>query len=176
MTHLESQWAWSRIEAMADDTLTAAERRRMRKAMAADRQLNRAVEDAMSLRGELAHLNRAQVPVALRRRLLSIPGDRPQAPAGFLPVAVAIAAVVAVLVGLAVLLQRAPAPAPAAAAQAQAKAEAVEDFAVAMTYLRRSAVITSAEVSTAVGDGLRDAMAVSREAARKEKRELKNGG
>lgn len=174
MTHLESQWAWSRIEAMADDTLTAAERRRMRKAMAADRQLNRAVEDAMSLRGELAHLNRAQVPVALRRRLLSIPGDRPQAPAGFLPVAVAIAAVVAVLVGLAVLLQRAPAP--AAAAQTQAKAEAVEDFAVAMTYLRRSAVITSAEVSTAVGDGLRDAMAVSREAARKEKRELKNGG
>lgn len=174
VTHLESQWAWSRIEAMADGTLTAAEQQRMRKAMATDRQLCRAVEDAMSLRDELARLKRAPVPAALGRRLFSIPSGRPQAPVGFLPAAVGLAAVAALVVGLATLLQRTPAPAPAPAAQAQA--EAVEDFAVAMTYLRRSAVLTSAELSTAVGDGLRDVLAVSREAARKEKREPKNGG
>ena len=45
-----------------------------------------------------------------------------------------------------------------------------------MTYLRRSAVIASTEVTTTVGGGLRDALTGNREAARNDKRERKNGG
>jgi len=168
---------------MADGTLTRDERRRLRNAMAADPQLRRAVDDAVALRRELGHLARVPVPHALSRRLLGIANGLPHGPAQRVPsvawsVGLAAAAAVAVA-GVAFMLLR-PAPEPQrkpVAARSDDRDEAVQQFEIAMAYLRRSATIASTEVTTAVGGGLRDALSASREKSRDQKQERrKNGG
>lgn len=180
MNDLDNHWAWSQVEAMADRSLDAASARRMRAAMAKDAELREAVERAGALRHELARLRHVPVPSGQRRRLLNIargarasrgPALRRAAPIAF---AMAVAAAAAAI-GLSALLQRPSPPAPTPQAQALA------DFETAMAYLQRSAAIAGDEVTTAVGGGLRDALAVSRDAvsrdaAQQKKQQPKNGG
>jgi hypothetical protein len=183
VSDIDNQWAWSQVEAMADRSLDAASARRMRAAMAKDGELRKAVERAATLRYELARLGRLPVPSGQRRRLLSIASRTGAAsPVGravwrTLPIAVATVAVGAI--GLSALLHRlappAP-PAPTAPTAPTAQDRAVSEFETAMTYLHRSAVVAASEVSTAVGGGLRDAVAVSRDAIHQKKHEPKNGG
>jgi hypothetical protein len=170
---LDNQWAWSQVEAMADRSLDAASARRMRAAMAKDAELRKAVEGAAALRYELARLARVPVPPAQRRRLLSIANGTRVSPVGrtlwrTVPIAAATAAAAAI--GLSTLLHRPSPPVPSA------QARAVSDFETAMTYLHRSAVVAATEVTTAVGGGMRDALAVSRDAMQQKKQEPKNGG
>jgi hypothetical protein len=166
VSDLDDRWAWSQVEAMADDTLPRADEQRMRAAMAADARLRQAVARAATVRGELKRLARAPVPPSQRRRLLQIPNASPRADSKrvrlFVPaVGLAVAAAAAIAVTALLETSRAPRPAPPEA-QAQAQAQAVADFAVAMTYLRRSAAIASTDVTTAV----RGALPGGREAAR----------
>jgi hypothetical protein len=177
VTDLETQWAWSRVEAMADRSLRGAERRRMRDAMAADPKLERAVVSATALRRELERLAHIPTPTTLRRRLLGIAGDRQHtAPWIRLTATWAVAFAGAAAVAAFVLLRAAPEQTPSPeVARAKTQAEAVEDFAIAMSYLQKSATIANAEVTTAVGGSLHDAL--SREADHEQKRaRRKNGG
>jgi hypothetical protein len=74
---LNSSWAWSQIEAMADGSLRGRERQRMRRHMEADPRLRRAVEDAREMRAALRGLPRARAPHGLLRKLMCIPGLAP---------------------------------------------------------------------------------------------------
>lgn len=176
MSDLENQWAWSQVEAMADASLAAGDERRMRAAMAGDPELRKAVGRAVSLRRELARLGRAAPPRGLARRLLRLPADgvAPRSERRSPPVlafGIAAAAAVAVAAGVVVLLaspQRAAGPTESHAA--------VENFRVAMTYLQHSTAFAGTEVSAALGDGLRDALAISGRAAHEKKQQRKNGG
>lgn len=176
MSDLDNHWAWTQVEAMADRSLDAASARRMRAAMARDPALREAVARAGALRSELACLRHVPVPSGQRRRLLSIArGTRAsRAPAlrRAAPIAAAMAAgmAAAAAIGLSGLLHRPSPPAPTPQAQA------VSDFQTAMAYLQRSAAIAGDEVTTAVGGGLRDALAVSRDAVQQKKQQPKNGG
>jgi len=49
-----SNWAWERIEALADDSLDAADRQRMNEALRADPALSAAVERARAVRAHSA--------------------------------------------------------------------------------------------------------------------------
>ena len=178
MTDIENRWAWSRVEAMADRTLSPVEQRRMRGAMAIDPQLQRAVESAIALRRELRRLGRVPTPSTLRRRLLGITNDgRNPAPwirfSARWAVGCAAAAVAAF-----VLLRTAPeSRPPPEVAPSAAEAQAVEDFVIAMKYLQKSATIANAEVAAAVGGSLNDALSASRDDERERKRQTrKNGG
>jgi hypothetical protein len=181
VTNLESQWAWSRVESMADRSLSADEQRRMRDAMAVDRELNRAVQDAIALRRELKGLARVPKSTALRRRLLDIANDG-QRPASWIRLsatwATGFAAAAALAVAAFVLLRTAPQDAaPPEVAQTKTPDEAIEDFVIAMTYLQKSATIANAEVTAAVGGSLHEALSASRDTEREQRRQLrKNGG
>lgn len=168
--HFEIEWARAQVEAMADGSLTRAERRRMRVLMHAEPELAAAVERARRLRTELASLGRVSVPPGLDARLLAIPGAarRPDRlrPWG-VPLAAAAAGALVALTGLLVLEQTSQ---PAAARQA-----AVRDFQVAMSYLQRSAAVTGDEVTRELSNGLREAFAVSRSAVLGNETESSNG-
>jgi len=180
VTDIENRWAWSRVEAMADRTLSPVDQRRMRGAMAIDPQLQRAVESAIALRRELRRLGRVPTPSTLRRRLLGITNDG-RNPAPWIRFSATWAvgcAAAAVAVVAFVLLRTAPEtrPPPEAAPSA-AEAQAVEDFVIAMKYLQKSATIANAEVAAAVGGSLNDALSASRDEERERKRQpKKNGG
>jgi hypothetical protein len=73
--------------------------------------------------------------------------------------ATAVAGIAVAAVGISVLL-REPSPSP----EAMAREAAVQDFAVAVAYLQRSALLARNEVNEAVGDGVRGAVVVSRQA------------
>lgn len=172
MNRIDAQWAWSQVEAMAEQSLPAADEHRMRAAMTADPALQRAVQHAAAVRRELRRLGHLPPPPGLLARLWRIPHDpsarearawRPRLAAAVLAAAALIA------LGLALLLHRPPAPSPAP----EARAQAVAEFAVAMTYLRRSTVIAQDEVTSAVRGSMREA--ITREAARSRKRDAKNG-
>ncbi len=206
MTDIENQWARNRVESMADGSLPAADAQRMREAMAREPALREAVERAARLRRELGRLGREPVPRGLRRRLLRIgdgpaAGTRvpaPRRPVVRLPLmrlpvtrlgvavsALAAVAVVAVLVAMSGARPHPgarlnpgapPASSPAAAVAAAEDRAAVENFQVAMAYLQRSTLIAGAEVSSAIGSGLRDALVISRKAVRDTRAERKKGG
>jgi len=152
-TSTHDDWAWTRIEAMADDTLAAAERGRMHRAMTADPALGAAVESARRLNAELRRLPRARPPRGLLARLIAVPGRaRSVWPALAAPFgAVAVAAIAALLV---VSAQQAP-PDP--------EAEAIREFALAMAYLQKSAVVTRDEVGGQVGMSLASVLTASRD-------------
>ncbi len=160
-----NDWAWEQIEAMADDSLVGADRRRMRQAMGHDPRLHDAVERARTLRKELQQLSQAPAPAGLRRRLLDIPSGRSLAKLWFMaPVIPAIAAIAAYVV-----IMRAPLPSN------DPGVVALLEFRLAMSYVQKSAAVTSEEISNAVRDGLREAYTISRSSVLGESLELEQG-
>ena len=161
---LSEEWAWTQLEAWADGSLTGESRARMDAAMAADPRLRAAAERAVAVQRALRAAAPVHMPRDLRRRLLAIPSRAPRARRSFFVAAVASAAAAAavIAVGLWLSLQPAePPPDPRLVAAAQ-------DLETAMRYLQKSAVITQGHVTSAVGTGLRDAFAASREALARE--------
>lgn len=158
---IDTQWAWSQIEAMADGSLAAKDRQRMRGAMAADPHLADAVERARELRRALRGLGGSPVPASLRERLLRIAADaggrgepnrRP--PAYSMPLwswgsaASAAMAIAAVLI----LATRPQAPA------VDERAAALREFQVAMAYLQHSYAVAGEQVRRATERRLREAL------------------
>jgi anti-sigma factor RsiW len=161
MTHrdLSEEWAWSQLEAWADDSLTGESRARMAAALAANPRLKAAAARAVAVRRALRATSQPSVPARLRLQLLAIPG-RSAWPTFALPAAAVVAiAIVAIAVAL-----RPAAPPPLDAQQVAA----MQELETAMRYLQKSAVITENEVTTALGSGLRDAVAASRAAVRQQ--------
>jgi anti-sigma factor RsiW len=159
---LGEEWARSQLEAWADGSLTGESRERMAAALAADSKLRAAAERAVAVRRALRSSPPAPLPAGLRGRLLAIPG-RSVRPSFAVPVAAGVAAAV-----VAAALWLAPAPPPPVDEQ---RIVALQEFAVAMRYLQKSARIAQSEVTEAVGAGLRDALAASREAIGRETEE-----
>ena len=152
---LSEEWAWSQLEAWADGSLAGESRARMAAALAAHPALRAAADRAVAVRRALRASPRPALPAGLRLRLLAIPG-RSGWPTFALPVAAAAAvAVVAIAIAL-----RPETPAPLDAQQVAA----IQELETAMRYLQKSAVVTENEVTTALGSGLRDAVAASRAA------------
>ncbi|WP_428098194.1 hypothetical protein [Candidatus Rariloculus sp.] len=164
--NLNMQWARSHVEAMADGSLRNGDKARMREAMERDPALRAAVERARVLRGELRRLQSAPVPRRLRRSLLGIPARRPRVWQWLAGSVVAVAAAGA----LAVLVIR-PAPPPV-----DPSVVAMQEFVVAMSYLHKTAVYANQEIREAVGDGLREAIVVSRNSVLDEESQNGNGG
>jgi hypothetical protein len=124
--------------------------------LAADPKLRAAAERAAAVPRALHAAAPEPVPAGLRRRLLAIPGGSASPWRAFaLPVAAAVAAAFVAAVWLR------PEPAPPEDPRMVA---AAQDLELAMRYLQKSARITEDAVTTAIGSGLRDAVAVSREA------------
>jgi anti-sigma factor RsiW len=162
-----SKWAWERIEALADDSLDAADRERMSEALRADPQLRAAVERARAVRGGLRDLRTSRVPAGMLGRLLAAPFPRRQRTSWLLIGAPAVAAAVAI--GIALYVSRPPQP-------DEAQLAAMRDLAVAMRYLQRTAVITEEEVGGAVTAGLLDAFRAGQDALRDDRSEDEDGG
>jgi hypothetical protein len=156
---LSEEWAWTQLEAWADDSQTGESRARMAAAIAGDPRLAAAAERAVAVHRALRASQPAPMPRGLRRRLLGIPGRSPRArPSFFVPALASAAAAVAVVAVALWLVPEPPAPVdPRAIAAAQ-------ELETAMRYLQKSARVTQGHVTSAVGSGLRDALAVSREA------------
>jgi len=155
---LSEEWARTQLEAWADGTLTSENRARMAAAIVVDPLLAAAAERALAVHRALRATPPAPMPPDLRRRLLAIPGRSPRARSFMLPAFASAAAAVAVVVVALWLQPEPPAPVdPRAIAAAQ-------ELETAMRYLQRSARVTQGHVTSAVGAGLRDALAVSREA------------
>ena len=158
MTDLNDEWARTQLEAWADGSLEGKSRARMAAAIAADPGLAAAAERAAAVQRALRALPHERVPAGLRGRLLAIPaGSAGARPSYWLPAMASAAAAVAI-VGVALWLTPEP-PAPP-----DERAAAVQELEVAMRYLQKSARITQGQVTSAVGGGLRDAFAATREA------------
>ncbi len=160
-----NDWAWGQVEAMADDSLADTDRRRMREAMECDSRLLNAVKRARALRRELHRLSRPRAPAGLLKRLLKIPPGRSAAKiwlvAPVLPVTAAILVYVVII--------RAPLP------SIDAEVVAMQEFRLAMSYVQKSAAVTSDEVTDAVRGGLREAFTISRNSVLGENSELEQG-
>ena len=162
---LNEEWAWTQLEAWADGSLTGESRARMAAAIAADPRLSAAAERAVAVHRALHEAPAAvRMPSGLRRRLLTIPSHAPRARRSYFIPALASAAAAAAIVAAVLWLNLQPAeppPDPRVVAAAQ-------DLETAMRYLQKSAVITQGHVESAVGTGLRDAFAASRDALARE--------
>ena len=159
---LNEEWAWTQLEAWADDSLTGESRARMAAAIAADQRLAAAAERAVAVHRALREAQSSPMPSGLRRRLLAIPSRAPRARRSFFIPALASAAVAAAVIAATLWLKPAePPPDPRVVAAAQ-------DLETAMRYLQKSAVITQGHVESAIGTGLRDAFATSRDALARE--------
>lgn len=156
---LNVEWARTQLEAWADGSLTGESRARMDAAIAADPRLSAAAERAVAVHRALHAPTAVRVPGGLRRRLLAIPSGAPRARRSFfVPALASAAAAVGVVAAVLWLKPEPPTPVdPRVVAAAQ-------DFETAMRYLQKSAVITQGHVTNAVGTGLRDAFAASRDA------------
>lgn len=160
---LSAEWAWTQIEAWADGSLAPESRVRMAAAMAADPRLAAAADRAVAVHRALrAPEPPLPMPPGLRSRLLAIPG-RTKGTRSFAVPAFASAAAAVAVVAVAVWLR----PEPPAGPDPRAVA-AAQDLEVAMRYLQKSARLTQGQVTTAVGTGLRDAFAATREALEKD--------
>lgn len=160
---LSAEWAWTQIEAWADGSLPPESRRRMAAAMVADPRLAAAAERAVAVHRALrAPEPPLPMPAGLRSRLLAIPGRTTRSRSFALP-AFASAAAAAAVVAVALWLR----PDPPSPADPRAVA-AAQDLEVAMRYLQKSARMTQGQVTTAVGTGLRDAFAATRQALEKD--------
>ena len=155
---LSGEWARTQLEAWADGSLTGESRARMAAAIAADPRLAAAAERAVAVQRALRASPPAPMPPGLRRRLLAIPSRSPRTRRTFFVPALASAAAAVAVVAVALWLT----PELAAPIDPRAVA-AAQELETAMRYLQRSARVTR-HVTSAVGTGLRDALAVSREA------------
>ena len=177
MTDIDRQWAASQVEAMADGSLTPADARRMRAAMAREPALRSAVEHAIALRGALARLAGSPVPRPLLWRLLAIPQRNPAArPPRRRQLAWGLAGVAAAAVALAAtLLQHRYDEREREAAEAFAQAQALAQVELAMAYLQESSAIAGAHLAEALRTSMRAAAATSRKAMRDDE-EQSDGG
>ena len=175
MGDLDTRWAWSRVEAMADGSLSRRDARRMRAACARDAGLRLAVERARALRSALRQVGRTPVPLSFYRSLMvrrtpsSAPSER-RSLAGSWASAAAAASVLAAAVML-MMQPEAPVDAPVEDGPRQA---ALRDFELAMAYLHRSYEITGAHLKRAMQRELREALGASGENGADEPRG--NGG
>jgi anti-sigma factor RsiW len=167
----ESNWAWERIEALADGSLDAADRARMNEALRADPRLRAAVERARAVRSALRDLGGAPVPAGLLGRLLGAPFPARRRPNWFLIAAPAVAVAIAIGITLFVTRPGSQPPQPDAVQLA-----ALRDLSVAMRYLRESAAVTNEEVGGAVTAGLLDAFRAGHVAVDEQESEDENGG
>ena len=161
---LNEEWAWTQLEAWADGSLIGESRARMDAAIAADPRLRAAAERAVAVHRALRAAPALRMPRGLRRSLLAIPSRAPRARRPFFVPALASAAAAAAVVAGVLWLKPQPTeppPDPRVVAAAQ-------DLETAMRYLQKSAVITQGHVTSAVGTGLRDAFAASRDALARE--------
>lgn len=124
-------------------------------------------------RRALARAVRVKPPRGLLRRLLSIPGQsaptRARGAWHWVAAPAALAGVAALAFLLAPLLDE-PEPSP----EELAAAAAMRDFTVAMAYLQRSAEIADRHTRDQIGDGLYEALVLSRDALSKS--DTNNGG
>lgn len=156
MTKLDQNWARTQVEAMADGSLSAEAERRMRALINCDPELRAQVQRARALRQELRSLANRRAPRGLARRLWQIPAA--ERPRGFLwAPAMAMASIAAVALTAGLLLRN-PGPSP----EELAREAAVQDFALVVAYLQKSALVARNEVNEAVGYGMADALATSR--------------
>lgn len=172
MTEIDVRWAWSQVEAAADGSLSPADARRMRRAIASDPDLEAAVGRAKELRTALRALGREPVPRSLTRRLLEIgrPAGRDRASRG--PVwswATAAGAAGAVAIAVLVLTQ---VPEP----RHDERAAALREFELAMTYLHRSYAIAGEHVRRRMERELAEALWPRRESSGDETGREENGG
>jgi anti-sigma factor RsiW len=158
MNDLNGEWARTQLEAWADGSLEGESRARMAAAIAADPQLAAAARRAAALHRALRALPHERMPSGLRRRLLAIPARSARGWPWFSWPALASAAAAVAVVGVALWLG------PDAPAPPDERAAAIQEFEVAMRYLQKSARITQGQVTSAVGGGLRDAFAATRQA------------
>ena len=153
MTDLDTRWAWSKVEAMADGSLSGEKARRMRAALARDPELREAVERAHALSRALRRLGKASVPRSLYARLLSIPalpnGSRRAKTEVWSWTSAAAAA--SVVVAMLVLLTR-PDPAD------DPRVAALRDFELAMAYLHKSYEIAGEHVKRTLERELKEAL------------------
>jgi hypothetical protein len=163
--HLNGEWARSQIEAYVDGSLNVEDSARMQAAMAGDDALRAGEVRAAAVRRELRAMRTPATSWALAWRLLRIPEPRAHAWAWLAGPAVA-AALIAVVV-----LRLVGPPAPAEDARAAA---AVQEFALAMAYLQKTAEVTQREVNGAVAFGFSEALDVGRNTVREDGTE--NGG
>jgi hypothetical protein len=150
---LTNTWARAQIEAWVDGTLTGESRARMAEAIRRDRSLEAAVKRATAVRRALRATAAIAVPSRLRGRLLAI-----AAPSHSWRAALA-AAVTVAAIAAAVWLAR-----PGVEPQPDPRVVAMQEFELAMRYVRKSARITQTEVTSAVGTGLMEAVSASRAA------------
>lgn len=158
-TTLETEWARSQIEAMADGSLGAAERARMVKALDRDPGLRAALDEAKAVLRGLEAFSLPKPPAGLRGRLLAAAPARRRrfAPVDFAwsGMAVTSAGVLATAViafSFGSLAMRTPDIAEQAA---------MRDFGIAMAYLRQTAAMTRDEVNQQLGQGLVTAIEIS---------------
>lgn len=157
-------WAWSQVEAAADGSLDGEAVNRMADAVADDPRLRAAVARARAVRSAIRSSAAVPMPAGLLATLLAIPrgsprhdaaariaGHRPWAPLGAVAAAGLAAIVVADLAGTHMESKR------------QAQLGAVQDFEIAIGYLRQSTAVTSREVGAALNGGVAAALDVSRE-------------
>lgn len=159
MTELDIRWARSRVEAMADGSLSRKEERRMRALLASDPDLRRAVDEARALRTALRRLRGEPVPAAVLARLARIPGaaarPRPRWSTERLSWASAGAAAGAVAAMLILLTHTEP-------ARDDPRTAALRDFELAMAYVHRSYELAGEHVKRAMERELKEALMRSR--------------
>lgn len=177
-TTIEREWAWSQVEAMADGSLDGDDLERMQRALSKDDALDAAVGRARAVLLGLRDSRIPPPPPGLLRRLLA-QGDgrgplgrdagRQGAQRGWFaaPIGVAATALIALLFGS--MLEH-------MSGRAEQEA-ALQDFEIAMSYLRESAVMTRQQVGQQLGEGLMITLVKSRETlAGDEQAADENGG
>lgn len=179
-SELNTEWAWTQVEAWADGSLRGAGRARMREALSEDAELRAAVTRAIAVRRAVASVRPPAPPAGLQRRLLAIPGSSPGAwrwvAAPALGAAIAIVAAVVVLRTPVSEVPRTPVSEPPAAVVSAEQAAALHEFEVAMRYLRIGAERSGDQVTDVVGSSLRDALVASRDSLRDRQSAEHNGG
>jgi hypothetical protein len=158
MSELDRAWARTQVEAMADGSLSPEASGKMAALMASDPAVAREVGQARALRQEIKRLTRTRVPRGLFWRLWRIPTADRVPWSYWAPAGVVATAAVAVL-GLNLLLTE-----PGLTPQELAREQAVQDFAITLAYLQRSAELTRVELDEVMADGVRGAVAISRQA------------
>lgn len=165
---LTTEWAWSQVEAMADGSLRGEDRKRMQRMIRNDTSLGAAVDRARAVHAGLRQPRRVPVPGDLRRRLFAI-APRPVHDLRWVALPFAAAALIGVLT-LPSLLQ------PSAPAVDVRSAQAMQDFRTAMSYLSRSAAVTSHGVTRELSQGLSEALSTGRRALIDEQTDSETGG
>ncbi len=158
-TTLETEWARSQVEAMADRSLTGADLARMERLLEADPSLRAELTEAEDV---LSSLRAARLPAPPRGLLWRLWSQAPAAAgpktgraglwSGVPAMSAGVFATAAIVFLFGTLVQRMPDPRQQAA---------IQDFAVAMNYLQRTAILARDEVGQQVGQGLATALSVS---------------